>query len=760
MRVYCNPLTLENEWEDYGIGDPFILRFNGMYYLYCSTKDKRIGIKAWSSHDLIKWTYLGLVTEEKLTETAYAPEVVYWNGFFYMYTSPGGNGHYVLKSKFPEGPFEVKTSNLGMTIDGSVFIDDDAQWYFTHAGFDGIVGRKMISPFEFQSEKVLKAFLGHWTEGSMIIKRGDKYFLTYTGNHVFSDGYRVHYAISDKPLGEYKEPANNPILISVDKDYRGLGHSATVLGPDLDSYYITYHNLIGKSNEGPPIRKLNIDRLLFNNEIMEINRSINKEQPVPKQPDFYSFSSDDNNWILEENQEIQWVLSKRKTEKNYIAEFNFSLERDTGLHCSIIFDYVDFTHYYQLIFDKEQKRCILKTMTQGNSQVIIENDLPPGIDFHYLHTLRIEKEKTCLKIYIDNLLLIDTNSISRNSGGKIGYCYTLKNRPTIQYTAFSNDSFGSSDFDVYKVIPGSIEAVHYNKVNNESAIERLNQENFSLDKDNSHYITQKNHKNHLQYNINVSKTGQYGLDIEYKKAENAKLSLYVDDQKVDLIHVPNKNLNVFSKQFVTKIDLIAGLKILAIKLDTGSCEIKRIHLYPIEDNIPVVLNALEEEKVTTHGNWDIIPNKWSLATESLLDGKAFFGSSDWTDYCINTSFSIKNEKDISLGGVLVRVSDESTHEHQITDSFRGYYVSISNNKLQLFKINYNKILIDQMDIIISKNITHKLMIEVNKEKLKVFIDNIKDPIFVFSDPYAFMTGKIGIRSEDPSLIFNTVSLSS
>ena len=90
---YKNPVVLEDEWEDYGLGDPYVFKYNGIYYLYVSTRDTDTGIKIWSSKNLVDWKYEGLTADEKTTKAAYAPEVIYWNGFFYMYTSPGGNGH-------------------------------------------------------------------------------------------------------------------------------------------------------------------------------------------------------------------------------------------------------------------------------------------------------------------------------------------------------------------------------------------------------------------------------------------------------------------------------------------------------------------------------------------------------------------------------------------------------------------------------------------------------------------------------------------
>ncbi|NLN28793.1 MAG: family 43 glycosylhydrolase [Firmicutes bacterium] len=182
--TYANPFELPEEWPAYGVGDPFILRWNGRYYLYPSTNTHfggSVGIKAWSSVDLVNWRYEGLVTEDPVSRNAYAPEVVYWNGKFYLYTSPDGQGHYVFVADSPTGPFTAVTGNLGMTIDGSVFIDDDGTWIFTHAGHLGIRGRRMRDPFTFGPEQVVNSNLGGWTEGSYILKRDGGMSKVYWG---------------------------------------------------------------------------------------------------------------------------------------------------------------------------------------------------------------------------------------------------------------------------------------------------------------------------------------------------------------------------------------------------------------------------------------------------------------------------------------------------------------------------------------------------------------------------------------------------
>ena len=47
--------VIENQWPGYGIGDPFIMRYNGVYYLYVSSLDTEVGVRAYKSADLVNW---------------------------------------------------------------------------------------------------------------------------------------------------------------------------------------------------------------------------------------------------------------------------------------------------------------------------------------------------------------------------------------------------------------------------------------------------------------------------------------------------------------------------------------------------------------------------------------------------------------------------------------------------------------------------------------------------------------------------------
>ena len=170
-----NPVVMSGQ-QSYDVGDPQVIKYRGVYYLYCSSATK--SLLCWTSRDLINWSDAIVVSNDPIAVDGYAPEVKYWNGTFYMVTSPNGLGHYVLTSNSPTGPFKVVTDNLKQEIDGSIFIDDDGQWYFYHAHHTGIKGNKMPTHTSFGTDVDLNACMNHnWTEGPGVFKRNGKYYL-------------------------------------------------------------------------------------------------------------------------------------------------------------------------------------------------------------------------------------------------------------------------------------------------------------------------------------------------------------------------------------------------------------------------------------------------------------------------------------------------------------------------------------------------------------------------------------------------------
>lgn len=250
MHLHHNPIARAGDFAD-----PFVLRHDGRYYLYATNPD----IRCWSSDDLLTWRLEGPAIADDVFPglVPFAPEVVYADGAFYLYTSPSGQGHTVLRSESPTGPFVPVTGNVGHAIDGNVFVDDDGSRYFYWAGDEGIWGCAMPSPAEFGEPVFTGIHMNGWTEGPFVSKRDGVYLMTLTGNHYLSPGYRIDAAYSDHPLTGFRANPLNPLLVSTEAPILGLGHSSSVLGPDLVSTWMVYHNM------NPDLtRDLDLDRQL------------------------------------------------------------------------------------------------------------------------------------------------------------------------------------------------------------------------------------------------------------------------------------------------------------------------------------------------------------------------------------------------------------------------------------------------------------------------------------------------------------------
>jgi beta-xylosidase len=278
-QTWINPSILD-------LGDPYVMKYRGTYYLY-SSNDEAQRLRCYSSKDLINWSSAIVCSVDPVIKGAYAPEVKYWNGIFYMYTSPYGNGHYVLTSTSPTGPFKAVTGNLGKVIDGDVFIDDDASFYFYHADGSGILGCAMPGPTSIGADVYLNTQMsGQWTEGPCVIKRNGTYYLLYTGNHVLTNGYRTNYAKNTTgPIKPYTQSAQNPVLINSEGSFVGLGHGTAFIGPDLDTYYFAYHNLINSGES----RHFNYDRMAWNGDKLLILGPTNWIQQDPQLADMSDY---------------------------------------------------------------------------------------------------------------------------------------------------------------------------------------------------------------------------------------------------------------------------------------------------------------------------------------------------------------------------------------------------------------------------------------------------------------------------------------
>lgn len=253
-------------------GDPFLMKYNDYYYIYCTTengeklqspnafntdKDGKDGFYVYQSEDLIHWENKGLCLskEDAVGERRFwAPEVSYYNGKFYMvYVAEEHLA--VAVSDYPTGPF-IRHSEGWLrdepSIDGHLLFDDSGiyLYYVRLDGGNRIFVAKMsddLKQIEYEYENELISAQEDWetidclvAEGPFVIKHNGLYYLLYSCNHTRSEDYAVGYAVSDCPTGPFAKYENNPILHK-NGMVKGVGHNSLMPTDDENNFICAYH---------------------------------------------------------------------------------------------------------------------------------------------------------------------------------------------------------------------------------------------------------------------------------------------------------------------------------------------------------------------------------------------------------------------------------------------------------------------------------------------------------------------------------------
>ena len=277
--TYCNPISLPNypigrfardlssgdtasqrdtgpEWmwrlgykqQFRELADVTALWFDGKFFLYPSVD------MAWVSDDLgATWTHHPL----NVRDLGYAPTIVRHRDRFLLMASNSS----IYASSSPLGPFhevgkiELKRGKMMPDfIDPMLFSDSDQRLYYywgcsPTGGIWGVeldtndvtkvvgVPKELIpfDPIKFPWEAVgqwnQNPRVG-WMEGAWMLKRGNRYYLTYNAGGTENRTYAMGAYVSDSPLGPFEPQKRNPILRSVDGLITGTAHGSIIAGPN------------------------------------------------------------------------------------------------------------------------------------------------------------------------------------------------------------------------------------------------------------------------------------------------------------------------------------------------------------------------------------------------------------------------------------------------------------------------------------------------------------------------------------------------
>lgn len=315
-NTYQNPVS-----DSLFVADPFVLFADSLYYLYGTSAGD--GFKYWTSRDLVHWEeqdYAYRRTENSWGQGSFwAPEVINYNGHYYMVYSARGKTMYgeglrlcLARSDHPGGPFsDIKAPwfDLGFScIDGHIFIDSDHKpyLYYEKVGSVGehwkqegylwgmIMGAELAPDLSgpVQEPKFCMFVTQDWegpnslkarsVEGMTVFKHDSLYYMTYSANHYADPNYGVGYATCREPLGMWIKYPGNPILArDPNLGVSGPGHNSIIRSPDQEECFIIYHSH-ADPNQPSGRRVLNLDRISFTRDgTLSVQGPTRTPQPMP-----------------------------------------------------------------------------------------------------------------------------------------------------------------------------------------------------------------------------------------------------------------------------------------------------------------------------------------------------------------------------------------------------------------------------------------------------------------------------------------------
>ncbi len=722
-KTYQNPIAKDGDFAD-----PFVLRHNGVYYLYSTTPY----ISCWSSADLLEWKLEGDAIEKDTFPglVPFAPEVVYSNGKFYMYTSPSGFGHYVLESENPAGPFRKISDNIQHAIDGTVFIDDDGRWYFYWAGDEGIWGCEMKSPTELGKPVLTGASMHGWTEGAFVCKHNGIYHMTYTGNHYLSKGYRINGAWSAHPLRGYQDVAYNPIVIHTQGEVVGLGHSCTVTGPDLVSSYLVYHNM----NEDLT-RHLNIDRQLWRENVTQVLGPTRTHQPAPAAAD-YSFPAGGRN-------ELQWrallggweykkdvycsngdnffVISEQKFNPGFTAEFNIINQKGSkDGTCGIVLG-ESRARFYSLVFDIATHSMQLWYSGRNDKELVKQSPLPADYIFEALHCVRVEcRQDGLISVFVDNRLQIQETGIKLISA-RIGY-FSSGREIGCGFTAITEAI--SEEASERILIPAG---TSFYPVFGQGEFKR-NQDGSILLKEGQEAV----------YRILIAAGMEYQFFVAGESGnDDAEAGLLIDNEKLGLF-TGKQGLQSY------RAELSEGIHVLKVCGSGKELTIKKICFIQREDG--------EENQ------------ELPLPMKVGRYEKRIFGKADWSDYTVTAAIIPELTGEEGNAGVLLRVTEPSEGgEGDDTvlgiHFFIGYSVSFTKKELVVARHSYDSRILARRPFTLEPGRCYELRAELRGAEISVYVDQSEAPQIVVADTEPIMYGCPGVWAKDSLLAVERFGIS-
>lgn len=788
----------DGDGDVYDIGDPFVFRFDGKYYLYTSLngdKKKTGKIPCWSSENLVDWQWEGWAydpkssSESSETYIAFAPEVVYYKGWFYMCESRRGQGHYFFRSDKPQGPYTKISENLGMGIDGSFHLASGGKLYFLSA--ENVYANRVcwfeIDFIEENGEpKVVvdptayhiidDAYESGWTEGPGVFARNGYEYLTYAANHVDAPQYRVAYSYAKNAIvfgdaENLNSPWDNVTLVStgIDNpavpgyasktgntavtDYRGLGHSSNVVGPNLDSIYTAYHNAgrINYRNENDNTggtRKFNVTQYFTNEGYLLTNGLGNYTRTKPEMPDYSASAS-----ALSDGK------STESTGNVFTAEISFRLTDGAA----------------EVVAGGSTVAISGSNLTvKKGGESLAHGTVPTSTNPDAIHTVKVINGASKAEIYFDNVLAAKT-SVSLGAG-KIGYGAGARGTSLM----FTNDAFGTSDFDAVKDLTGSFPAFAYLKGENRgfslskgkinaNGVRQGEKEttksvagakianSLSTEKTGNVPVTATvlSRGDWVKYLVNAPAADTYALNaLIGKESAGCTFEIIVDNETISKFVVPVAAAfgdSDYVNLSIGSFDCGAGLHTLKIRVYDGTLAVANFSTVKGGKGANVT-NTLKKDEASSSPFVRKMGKNSSYTANGLIlnptDDKTLFltGEKGAANFEMNVNVSVVQS---GRGGIMFRMNDfgyATAKAQQL--NWRGYYLDINENAVTLTKDGHTKsekLFFGRPTASLKGGAVVKVTVRAENGNITISMnDNVLVSHF---DPEAYLSGYIGLYSE-------------
>jgi len=495
---YTNPIIGDPSHVEHELADPFVLKWNGQYFIYFSGSP----IVAYHSTDLVHWDLVGPVLQASDSPDGWnqtdvwAPEVVYRNGKFYMYYTASRKSDDwrvgemarrigVAVSESPRGPFVDSGQPVtpGWGIDGTVFKDPDggAEYLFYSYLYEprlpgaGIVADRLTSwntvtgqpsyvtrgseAWEDKDGDPNNGSLRYTNEAPTVIKRNGRYYMMYSGGSWDLPTYALAYATSDSPPaggmdGPSWKKAVPPILRSTPL-VDAPGHNALVKAPNnVDD--ICFYHARGVPFLDPWNRLPFVDRLFWNHDQMFMQQPSLGDLPVPDRPIFSTSGNGNDGRIAADYSrgKTMHVIAQVGHYANFIYELNLRMLPKQSIPVSrkaagsddepgagaVIF-YEDENNWVRASI--ESRVLAIRARLEGKQVSPLTHEMPAGFVSSAFHQLLVERNGGHIEVKLDGVNLLGG---TYNLGVKTGAFGTFSVETPVEFgyqaiTPFYEDSF-------------------------------------------------------------------------------------------------------------------------------------------------------------------------------------------------------------------------------------------------------------------------------------------------------------------------------